>query len=298
MKRPVVLTVTRRWLRKDKWVDFTGEFHLGLLVRFRLLPLMVPVVEGTLACLDQYQENMAGLLLVEGPDVEPTRYKAQKTNLKYLEETHPLKDEIEIRLVRRALRLRLPIFVMCRGAELVNVVCGGTLYGDVRKEKKSKLLHIDYQHYDTYRHPVTIVPNTPLERWYKRRILMVNSYHHQGIRTLASRFQPMAHAPDGLIEAYYDPKADFVVGLQFHPERMLPDYPGNVRVWKAFADAVYRRQKLEARSGNTRWALLGSNLLATRCPAPCRQPISRLRPGDLQRSVSPACRRRCARLPV
>jgi gamma-glutamyl-gamma-aminobutyrate hydrolase PuuD len=245
MKRPTVLTVTRRWTRKNKFVDFTGEFHLELLVRLGLLPLMVPVVEGTLACLPQYKEDMGGLLLVEGPDVEPTRYKAEKANFQYLEETHLLKDEIEIRLVRHALRRRVPIFVMCRGAELVNVVCGGALYGDVRKEKKSKLLHIDYEHYDFYRHPVTIVPGTPLERWYGRRELMVNSYHHQGIRHLASRFTPMAHAPDGLIEAYYDPKAEFIVGLQFHPERMLPEYAGNLRVWKAFASAVHRR----ARSG-------------------------------------------------
>ena len=51
----------------------------------------------------------------------------------------------------------------------------------------------------------------------------------------------MAFAEDGLIEAYCDPKARFVVGLQFHPERMLPEYPGNLRVWKAFASAVHNK---------------------------------------------------------
>jgi putative glutamine amidotransferase len=70
---------------------------------------------------------------------------------------------------------------------------------------------------------------------------MVNSYHHQGICRLASRFKPMAHADDGLIEGYYDPREGFLVGLQFHPERMLKDYPGNWRVWKAFGAAVHRR---------------------------------------------------------
>jgi putative glutamine amidotransferase len=48
----------------------------------------------------------------------------------------------------------------------------------------------------------------------------------------------MAQADDGLIEAYYDPAARFVVGLQFHPERMLDEHPGSLRVWKAFAAAV------------------------------------------------------------
>jgi putative glutamine amidotransferase len=66
----------------------------------------------------------------------------------------------------------------------------------------------------------------------------VNSYHHQGVRNLAPRFQAMAHAEDGLVEAYFDPREKFLVGLQFHPERMLSEYTGNREVWKAFAAAV------------------------------------------------------------
>jgi gamma-glutamyl-gamma-aminobutyrate hydrolase PuuD len=67
----------------------------------------------------------------------------------------------------------------------------------------------------------------------------VNSYHHQGIRDLAERFQPMAYAEDGLVEAYYDPKKQFLVGLQFHPERLLEKPTGNLRIWEAFASAVH-----------------------------------------------------------
>ena len=51
----------------------------------------------------------------------------------------------------------------------------------------------------------------------------------------------MAHAEDGLIEAYYDPKASFLVGLQFHPERMQEEGTGNWRIWKAFGSAVHRK---------------------------------------------------------
>jgi gamma-glutamyl-gamma-aminobutyrate hydrolase PuuD len=243
MNRPVVLVCARRTTRKNKFIDYVGELHLELLIRLGILPMIVPVVAGTPACLPQYMERMDGLLLVEGEDVEPKRFAARKANYQYLEKTHPLKDEIEVRLVHRALRRKLPILGICRGSQLVNVVCGGTLYGDVQKEKGSHRPHIDYHNYDTYRHPVTVVPGTPLARWYCRKALRVNSYHHQGIRELARRFRPMAHADDGLIEAYYDPKANFLVGLQFHPERMLKEYAGNWQVWKAFAAAVHRRRK-------------------------------------------------------
>lgn len=240
MKHPAVVVVTRRTTRKSKYIDYVGEYHLELLIRLRIFPQMVPVVEGTPSLLPQYMQGMKGLLLVEGEDVEPKRYKPSAASLRYLEKTHPLKDEIEIRLIRQALRKRLPIMGICRGSQLVNVVCGGTLYVDVQKEKESHVRHIDYHNYDTYRHPVALVPRTPLAGWYGAETIRVNSYHHQGIRELASRFRPMAHAKDGLVEAYYDPKADFLVGLQFHPERMLGEYAGNLRVWKAFGSAVHR----------------------------------------------------------
>ncbi len=244
MKRPMVLVVTRRTTRKEKLIDYVGELHLELLISLGTLPVMVPVVDGTLACLLQYMENMDGLLLVEGDDVDPKRrFVARKANFQYLEKTHPLKDEIETRLLRSALRHEVPILGICRGSQLLNVVCGGTLFGDVKKELGSQRHHIDYENYDTYRHPVSVVPGTPLADWYRRKTLKVNSYHHQGIRKLASRFLPMGHADDGLIEAYYDPEVNFVVGLQFHPERMLKEYVGNQKVWDAFARAIKSRHR-------------------------------------------------------
>jgi gamma-glutamyl-gamma-aminobutyrate hydrolase PuuD len=238
MKRPFVVVVANRATRKDKLIDYVGEFHLELLVRLGAVPVIVPVVAGTLACLPQYKERMDGLLLVEGDDVEPKRFAARKANFQYVEKTLPLKDEIEVRLLRHALRNDVPILGICRGSQLLNVVNGGTLYGDVQKEKRSRRAHIDLENYDTYRHPIAIVPGTPLAGWYRRKKLNVNSYHHQGIRELARRFRPMAHADDGLIEAFYDPDAAFVVGLQFHPERMLKEYAGNLKVWSAFASAA------------------------------------------------------------
>jgi putative glutamine amidotransferase len=217
------------------------------LIRLRLLPMMVPVVTGTAACLPQYTEQMDGLLIVEGEDIDPRHYESRKANFRYVEKTDPLKDRIEILLMRQALRKKIPILGICRGSQLLNVVCGGTLYGDVRKEKRSSLRHVDLKRYDSYRHAIHIVEGTPLDKWYARRTIRVNSYHHQGVRGLASRFRAMANADDGLVEAYYDPAADFVVGLQFHPERMLAEYSGNRRVWRSVAAAVHKSSRRSRR---------------------------------------------------
>ena len=244
MKRPVVLITTRRTTRKIRYVDYVGALHLELLLRLRTLPLIVPVVKRALTCLPEYMKRMNALLIVEGEDIQPKRYRARKQNFRYLEKTDPIKDEIEFRLMRHALRRKLPILGICRGSQLLNVVCGGTLYGDVRKEKRSRLKHIDYAHYDSYRHWIDLIPGSPLAHFYGRWRMLVNSYHHQGVRELARRFKPMAYSDDGLVEAYYDPRADFVMGLQFHPERMLKEHAGNMRVWEAFGAAVHGKYSL------------------------------------------------------
>lgn len=144
-----------------------------------------------------------------------------------------------------------------QGSQILNVACGGTLYQDVSTELSNKcpngthrVSHINYDDYDGHRHMIKVVENTPWQNWFKDSIdkenmeVLVNSYHHQDVKRLAQRFCPMAFAPDGLIEGFYDPEAynpregKFLVGLQFHSERMRLssseefDYPGCPIVYK------------------------------------------------------------------
>jgi putative glutamine amidotransferase len=244
---PRIVVVSRRYRRKGLWVDFVGEAHLELLAVLGARPVIVPVAAHTPALLAGYAQEMDGLLLVEGEDIAPARYRAAPTTAQLAEETHPLKDEIEFRLCRLALRRRLPVLGICRGAQILNVIGGGTLYADVKKEMPSRLVHrmdrqidgrADVARYHRHRHALTILPNTPLARWYCRAHIRVNSYHHQGIKRLAGRFRPMAYAGDGLLEGFYDPAVPFVVGVQFHPERMLNDYRGNRTLFRAFVAAA------------------------------------------------------------
>ena len=238
---PRIVIVSRRQLRKGLWVDFVGEAHLSLLISLGAQPVIVPVVAGTLALLTRYAREMDGLLLVEGEDIEPTHYRAAPASARLVEKTDPLKDAIEFRLCRLALRRRLPVLGICRGAQVLNVIGGGALYADVRTEMPTRLVHrAGGARYHRLRHALTILPGTPLARWYGRTRMAVNSYHHQGIKTLARRFRPMAHSEDGLIEGFYDPAAPFVVGVQFHPERMPGDSAGHRNIFKTLVMAAKR----------------------------------------------------------
>ena len=139
-------------------------------------------------------EGMNGLLLVEGEDVEPKRFEARRANFQYLEKTHPLKDEIEIRLIRHALRQRLPILGICRGSQLDQC---GLRRNALRRRAEGKEVRRSstsiISHYDTYRHPVTIAPGTPLAKWYREARHSREQLPSSGHSRLGAALQ--AHGP-------------------------------------------------------------------------------------------------------
>uniref|UniRef100_A0ACD5VDY4 Uncharacterized protein n=1 Tax=Avena sativa TaxID=4498 RepID=A0ACD5VDY4_AVESA len=271
---PRVLIVSRRTVRKNKFVDFVGEYHLDLVVSYGAVPVIVPRVAGVHAMIDSF-EPIHGVLLCEGEDIDPSLYGGDNAltpeQLEAVRRLHPSdaavdheKDSIELLLARRCLERGIPYLGICRGSQVLNVACGGSLYQDVDQELPShaaadtSVVHMDYGDYDGHRHPVRVLPGTPLHDWFAESLvgdeMMVNSYHHQGVRRLAERFAPMAFAPDGLIEGFYDPDAyspgegKFIMGLQFHPERMRKagsdefDYPGCAKAYQEFVRAVVAYQ--------------------------------------------------------
>eukprot|EP00898_Chlorokybus_atmophyticus_P009239 jgi/Chlat1/945/Chrsp108S01374 len=262
--RPRILVVARRTLRKNKNVDFVGEYHLDLILRFGAVPVIVPRLPLASSVLEAYLP-LHGLLVVEGEDIdievaEKLGYSVYEKDqvmdpeiARKMKELHPSdtehdpsKDELEFALAKRCVQKGIPYLGLCRGSQLLNVIMGGTLYADVELEANA-IPHIDYNNYDGYRHPIKIVPGTPMEAWFGRQeALPVNSYHHQGVRRLAPGLKPMAYSPDGLLEGFYNPSQKFHVGLQFHPERMLDEHPGGYLLYEAFVNATrdYHRRQL------------------------------------------------------
>ncbi|KAJ4889992.1 Class I glutamine amidotransferase-like superfamily protein [Raphanus sativus] len=215
---PRVLVVSRRTLRKNKFVDFVGEYHLDLIVSHGAVPVIVPRVSGIHSMLRSF-EPIHGVLLCEGEDVDPSLYADEEQpglSQEDMDEIRTLhasdttidreKDSIELSLAKLCLERNIPFLGICRGSQILNVAAGGTLYQDIDKEVGTSTKHIDYENYDEHRHEARLVEETPLHEWFDEMDqIMVNSYHHQGVKRLAERFVPMAYAPDGLVEGFYDP---------------------------------------------------------------------------------------------
>ena len=86
-------------------------------------------------------------------------------------------------------------------------------------------------------HTVRLLPDTPLANLLQREVLPVNSYHHQAVRALAPGLAPMAVAPDGIVEAVYEPGRRFVWAVQWHPEFSWKADEASRRIFAAFVGA-------------------------------------------------------------
>jgi putative glutamine amidotransferase len=165
-----------------------------------------------------------GLLLSGGEDVAPERYG--ETPHATVTDVDPTRDAFEIALIAEARQRDLPIFAICRGIQILNVACGGSLVQDIPSQLGGPM-----------EHSFTVPPHQPFSRahevWIEKDSLLaallrerlsdadaceVNSRHHQSVKALAPGFKVSATAPDGVIEAIEDPAATFCLGVQWHPE--------------------------------------------------------------------------------
>ena len=174
------------------------------------------------------------LLLAGGADIEPARYGAEKGSLS---KTHPVRDEFEFAVLDAARARRLPVFGICRGAQMVNVYFGGTLWQDlpsefippagVRKLHAKDAFRFPYDGSATNppAHSVCAVAGSRLAGIIGEAPLLVNSHHHQAVRTVAPGFRVSAYSPDGVPEAI-EGDCYPAAGVQFHPEAIVAAAPG------------------------------------------------------------------------
>jgi putative glutamine amidotransferase len=200
----------------------------------------IPIVSDVERLRSLY-ERMDALLLPGGADVEPRRYGAEPRADCHLG-LMPELDEVELRLTEWALADGLPVLGICRGIQVLNVACGGTLWQDVRVEGVTGESH-DEQPRDALVHDLEIEPGSLLARAIGATSVRVNSLHHQAIREPGARLRAVARSSDGLVEGVELPAAKFVVGIQCHPEELSRTEVWAARLFSAFVEAARERRR-------------------------------------------------------
>ncbi len=178
-----------------------------------------------------------GLLLTGGQDVDPSLYGEERNEK--CGEVYPPRDTLEKKLFQKAMSLDMPVFGICRGLQFINAAMGGTLYQDLPTQFVSPNAenHSQSLPYDQFQHKVTVIQSSPLYALLETEKLPVNSYHHQGVRTLAPGLLPSAIAEDGLVEAIYAPHKSFVQAVQWHPEFCFETDEASRKLFRAFVTA-------------------------------------------------------------
>jgi putative glutamine amidotransferase len=183
------------------------------------LPLMIPL-QMSEATLRGIFERLDGLLLPGGEDVDPAHYGGERHP--QLGPTDKERDRTELLLTRWALEEGMPLLGICRGVQVINVVCGGALYQDLTSQRGDMNKHDFFPPtFARFRisHRVDIEPDSLLARSLGTAH-EVNSMHHQGIAKVGRGLRPVAISEDGLVEALEVPELPFALGVQWHPEEL------------------------------------------------------------------------------
>lgn len=183
-------------------------------------------------------EDYDGILFAGGEDVDPAFYGESKKH----ENVHVnrARDEFEFALLDRARRRHMPVLGICRGAQMVNVKFGGTLYQDIRSDRPpssedgATVEHKQPGDRADLTHSVTVTdPDSRLARVIEGSF-PVNSLHHQGIKRLGRGLKVCAHAEDGLVEAIEAADGNaYLLAVQWHPEELV-NHPEHKRLLEQF----------------------------------------------------------------
>jgi putative glutamine amidotransferase len=169
---------------------------------------------------DGLLDRVDGLFFSGGPDLDPGVYGHER---------HPLlgpdvdrvSDEYELALLRGAAERDLPVLANCRGMQALNVARGGTLHQHL--PDRTGLEHLQDHAPFAPAHPVVVAPGSLLHELTGGGSLSVNSFHHQAADVIGAGLEVCAQAPDGTVEALWDPAARFCLGVQWHAELLTHD---------------------------------------------------------------------------
>ena len=224
-KRPIFKGMTLQYIEQNvaHW-----------LMQRDVLAFMVPSPEGrtkragSKATLDAYAGELDGLVLMGGSDVCPESYGEKALKPEWNGDR--IRDDYEIGLLRAFMAQKKPVLGVCRGAQVINVAQGGTLYQDLGTQAPATLNHRDWASYAENCHATSIVPGSGLARLYPGTALVkTNSIHHQAVKGLGRDLVVEAWSePDRVVEAIRYTGPGHVFAVQWHPEFHAPDDPSFV----------------------------------------------------------------------
>ena len=246
MNHAPIILVTPFWMEMQDKNDIPAEAvkvsYLNAILKCGGLPLIVPF-RTTDDGLRELSELADGLLLPGGGDIDPELYNEKP--IAPLSGIFSDRDALELSLFKIFFETKKPILGVCRGSQIINIAKGGTLFQDIKKQIPSGLCHRDpklsgEELYLAIAHGAAIQKDTFLSGIFGERTIGVNSTHHQSIKNVGEGLKISALAPDGVVEGIESVNMNdhWILGVQWHPEAMLPKSPKMIGIYEKFIEAA------------------------------------------------------------
>ncbi len=206
------------------------------------IPVMLPPYDND-DDLRQALEPLGGLVLGGcNLDLDPVRMGQHPSPANKVMPRR--REDFDRRIAKMAIEMKMPILAIGSGMQLVNLLCGGTLFTDIPEDCPRALHHRDEVE-KNLRHVLEIVPGTHLDDIFGPGEVRVNSHHHMAVSELARQFRVSATCPDGIVEAYESISDDwYCLGVQWHPESNTASAL-DIQVFESFISAAGREQNVD-----------------------------------------------------
>lgn len=222
--------------RKERYIP---EGYLNGIIEAGGTPRTIDYVDFPLDAIETLADELDGIVFTGGKDVSPDRYGEEPWP--ELGMILPERDALEIPLVKAIFARKKPMLGICRGLQVINVALGGTLIQDIPRVYGTR--HEQGKSGPAFAHEVDIHPGSRLAEILGTTALMTNSYHHQSANRVAPGLMISARARDGVIEALEYPGDQFLVCLQWHPEKTLGLDEYSIKPFHALLKAARGRAK-------------------------------------------------------
>ena len=187
---------------------------------------------------DCQRHLLNALVIGGGDDIDPGLYGHHDSGLAPIDRD---RDAFEVEMIQHALGTNLPIVGICRGMQLLNVVLGGNLHGDIRAMRirtsnRRSPLPLKLAHIDGGSLLGSVVGEGPLR---------INSLHHQAVDRMGETMRPVAWDDDGIVQSIESSDHRLLVGVQWHPE-YLPYIANQRRLFGHLVKAAreHRQERL------------------------------------------------------
>ena len=209
-------------------------------------PMLVPLIPQP-DFIETAIEHFDGICLSGAVnDVDPLRYGREPRP--GLGPVVPRRDETDMMLLAAAEARHLPVLAICYGIQSLNVYRGGTLVQDISTEVKGALKHMQGEVFWRRSHSINITDDSLLAKIAGSTTITVNSHHHQAIDIVGRDLEPIAWAPDGVIESVINTRPDqFILGVQWHPEVSWQTDPFSQAIFQHFISVVRERSESRVR---------------------------------------------------